>query len=135
MGKTHTKRANFLNRKNERTRQKTGAKTGGIGYNGSGSPRGISPGAEGKRKAGNAMRCSCPHCETETWMIHSERDNACVCPECLYRCYACQGTGTALTREEILALRRESPREQAETLAENAAEDAARAVMKPDEPV
>ena len=51
------------------------------------------------------MRCHCPHCETETWMIHSERDSACVCPQCLYRCYACQGTGTALTREQVLALR------------------------------
>ena len=38
-------------------------------------------------------------------MIHSERDNACVCPECLYRCYACQGTGTAMTQEEIAALK------------------------------
>ncbi len=51
------------------------------------------------------MRCHCPHCEEETWMVHSERDNACVCPQCLYRCYACQGTGTALTREQVLALR------------------------------
>ena len=51
------------------------------------------------------MRCHCPHCEEETWMVHSERDNACVCPECLYRCYACQGTGTALTRDQVLSLR------------------------------
>ena len=51
------------------------------------------------------MRCHCPHCEEETWMVHSEHDNACVCPQCLYRCYACQGTGTALTREEVLSLR------------------------------
>ena len=51
------------------------------------------------------MRCHCPHCETETWMVHSERDNACVCPECLYRCYACQGTGTALTKEQVQSLR------------------------------
>ena len=51
------------------------------------------------------MRCHCPHCETETWMVHAERDNACVCPECLYRCYACQGTGTALSREEVKSLR------------------------------
>lgn len=51
------------------------------------------------------MRCHCPRCEQETWMIHSERDNACVCPECLYRCYACQGTGTALTKEEIARLK------------------------------
>ncbi len=51
------------------------------------------------------MRCHCPHCETETWMVHSERDNACVCPQCLYRCYACQGTGTAMTKEEIAQLK------------------------------
>ena len=49
------------------------------------------------------MRCGCPNCGT--FMIHSERDNACDCPECLYRCYACQGTGTALSREEVQALR------------------------------
>lgn len=51
------------------------------------------------------MRCHCPHCEEETWMVHSEKDNACVCPQCLYRCYACQGTGTALTREQVKALK------------------------------
>lgn len=49
------------------------------------------------------MRCGCPNCGT--FMIHSERDNACVCPDCLYRCYACQGTGTALSRDEVQALR------------------------------
>lgn len=49
------------------------------------------------------MRCGCPECGT--FMIHSERDNACVCPDCLYRCYACQGTGTALTREEVLGMK------------------------------
>ena len=49
------------------------------------------------------MRCGCPNCGT--FMIHSERDNACVCPDCLYRCYACQGTGTALSREDVQALR------------------------------
>ena len=51
------------------------------------------------------MRCSCPICDDESFMIHSERDNACVCPNCLYRCYACQGTGTALTREQVLAMK------------------------------
>ena len=49
------------------------------------------------------MRCGCPECGA--FMIHSERDNACVCPDCLYRCYACQGTGTALTREEVLGMK------------------------------
>ena len=49
------------------------------------------------------MRCGCPNCDS--FMIHSERDNACVCPDCLYRCYACQGTGTALSREAVLAMK------------------------------
>lgn len=49
------------------------------------------------------MRCGCPQCGA--FMIHSERDNACVCPDCLYRCYACQGTGTALSREAVQALK------------------------------
>lgn len=49
------------------------------------------------------MRCGCPQCGS--FMIHSERDNACVCPDCLYRCYACQGTGTALSHEAVRALK------------------------------
>ena len=61
-------------------------------------------------------------------MIHSERDNACVCPECLYRCYACQGDGAALTRDQILALREEPAEIQAALLRQSAAEDAARAL-------
>ena len=51
------------------------------------------------------MRCGCPHCDSDSYMVHSERDNACVCPHCLYRCYACQGTGTALSREAIAQLK------------------------------
>ena len=50
------------------------------------------------------MRCSCPNCDA--FMIHSERDNACVCPDCLARCYACQGTDTALTQEQVLSMKR-----------------------------
>lgn len=49
------------------------------------------------------MRCGCPECGS--FMIHAESDHACVCPDCLYRCYACQGTGTALSREAILAMK------------------------------
>ena len=49
------------------------------------------------------MRCGCPNCGT--FMIHADTDNACVCPECLYRCYACQGTGTAMSREEVMGLK------------------------------
>jgi len=29
----------------------------------------------------------------------------CVCPDCGYRCNACLGTGTAVTREELQKLR------------------------------
>ena len=48
------------------------------------------------------MRCGCPQCET--FMVHEEdRQSACVCPQCGYKCNACLGTGTALTREEALA--------------------------------
>lgn len=50
------------------------------------------------------MRCGCPNCDS--FMIHSERDNACVCPDCLYRCYACQGTGTALSQDQVQAMKR-----------------------------
>lgn len=60
------------------------------------------------------MRCGCPNCDS--FMIHSERDNACVCPDCLYRCYACQGTGTALTREAVLAMKGESPKTMEERI-------------------
>ena len=42
-------------------------------------------------------------------MIHSDRDNACVCPDCLYRCYACQGTGAALFHEAVLGMKRGFP--------------------------
>ena len=46
------------------------------------------------------MRCGCPECGA--FMIHSETSNDCVCPDCLYRCHACQGTGTAISREDAL---------------------------------
>ena len=57
------------------------------------------------------MRCGCPQCGA--FMIHSERDNACVCPDCLYRCYACQGTGTALTHEMALEMKHMNEQESA----------------------
>ena len=79
------------------------------------------------------MRCSCPRCETESFMVHSERDNACVCPECMYRCYACQGDGRALSREAILKLKVESPLEQAFFLRMHAAEDASERLENPDD--
>ena len=50
------------------------------------------------------MRCGCPHCEA--FMIHSEEhDNVCVCPECGYRCNACLGTGTVISKQDILNLK------------------------------
>ena len=52
------------------------------------------------------MRCGCPVCGS--FMVHSDRDNACVCPDCLYRCYACQGTGTALSQDQVRALKHAS---------------------------
>ena len=53
------------------------------------------------------MRCGCPQCGT--YMIQSEGiDFGCVCPECLYRCRACMGTNTVVSREDLkeLAFRR-----------------------------
>ena len=50
------------------------------------------------------MRCGCPHCEA--YMIQSETEGmACVCPSCGYRCNACLGTGTVISRELLKALK------------------------------
>jgi hypothetical protein len=50
------------------------------------------------------MRCGCPSCGA--FMVQTEEAPiVCVCPECGYRCDACLGTGTALTREELQKLR------------------------------
>lgn len=50
------------------------------------------------------MRCGCPHCNT--FMVQKDHDaSVCVCPECHYRCNACLGTGTALTREALAQLK------------------------------
>lgn len=50
------------------------------------------------------MRCGCPHCEA--YMIQSETEGmACVCPSCGYRCNACLGTGTVISRERLKALK------------------------------
>ena len=79
------------------------------------------------------MRCGCPRCEEiESYMIHSERDNCCICPQCLYRCYACQGDGQALSRGEIMRLKAESQDEQSFFLVQHAAQDAADIVAAPD---
>ena len=48
------------------------------------------------------MRCGCPQCKT--FMVQADGGaSVCICPACGYRCNACLGTGTALTREEVLA--------------------------------
>lgn len=49
------------------------------------------------------MRCGCPHCEA--FMVQEDERSTCVCPDCGYRCDACLGTGTAITREQLAALR------------------------------
>ena len=51
------------------------------------------------------MRCGCPECGT--LMIHEEggRNLGCCCPDCGYRCSACLGTDSVLSREEIQAFR------------------------------
>jgi hypothetical protein len=39
-------------------------------------------------------------------MVQEElSESACVCPVCNYRCNACLGTGTAITRDELQKLR------------------------------
>lgn len=49
------------------------------------------------------MRCSCHVCDT--YMVHSEGlELGCVCPECGYRCKACLGTNTVMSREALRAL-------------------------------
>ena len=46
------------------------------------------------------MRCSCHVCDT--YMTHSEGlELGCVCPECGYRCKACLGTNTVLSRDAL----------------------------------
>ncbi|MBR6767839.1 MAG: hypothetical protein IKM02_07810 [Clostridia bacterium] len=50
------------------------------------------------------MRCSCHVCGT--YMVHSEGINlGCVCPECGYRCKACLGTDTVISRDNLKNLK------------------------------
>ena len=71
------------------------------------------------------MRCSCHVCDT--YMNHSEGlELGCVCPECGYRCKACLGTNTVLSREALKRLAFD-PRFSGEAIAqqfEQAEEDA-----------
>ena len=53
------------------------------------------------------MRCGCPECGT--YMIQSEGSElGCVCPNCLYRCKACLGTNSVISREDMLAMKKMS---------------------------
>ena len=46
------------------------------------------------------MRCSCHECGT--YMVQSEGlELGCVCPECGYRCKACLGTDSVVSREGL----------------------------------
>lgn len=46
------------------------------------------------------MRCSCHNCGT--YMAQSEGlELGCVCPECGYRCKACLGTDTVVSRDAL----------------------------------
>ena len=50
------------------------------------------------------MRCACHVCDT--YMVHSEGlELGCVCPNCGYRCKACLGTNTVVSRDSLKNLR------------------------------
>lgn len=49
------------------------------------------------------MRCSCHVCDT--YMNQSEGlELGCVCPSCGYRCKACLGTNSVISRERLKEL-------------------------------
>ena len=46
------------------------------------------------------MRCGCPQCGA--YMIQADDlELGCICPDCLYRCQACLGTKSVISREEL----------------------------------
>lgn len=50
------------------------------------------------------MRCGCPNCDA--YMDHAIGSNvSCVCPFCGYRCTACLGTNTVISREDFKTLK------------------------------
>ncbi len=55
------------------------------------------------------MRCGCPVCGQ--FMVHEESGEhlGCVCPACLYRCSACLGTNSMISREEVERLKKGEP--------------------------
>ncbi len=58
------------------------------------------------------MRCGCPECGS--FMVHSE-GTECVCTDCGYRCTACLGTNSVVSKAHIADLTRD-PRFSAERL-------------------
>lgn len=59
------------------------------------------------------MRCGCPECGI--YMVHlDDLTLGCVCPACGYKCAACMGTNSVLSREELAQIAREAspPREK-----------------------
>lgn len=72
------------------------------------------------------MRCGCPECGA--YMVHADGARvSCVCPDCGYRCTACLGTNTLLSRETLAALREDH------ALAERVAQDILRADKEQDD--
>lgn len=50
------------------------------------------------------MRCSCHECGT--YMNQAESmELGCVCPDCGYRCKACLGTNSVVSREDLKKLK------------------------------
>ena len=49
------------------------------------------------------MRCGCLECGA--FMIHSEEKDICGCPDCGWRCKACLGTNTVVSREQLKDLK------------------------------
>ena len=50
------------------------------------------------------MRCACHECDT--YMVHSESlALGCVCPSCGYRCKACLGTDSVVSRDSLKNLK------------------------------
>ena len=80
------------------------------------------------------MRCGCPNCGA--YMIQQESGAylGCRCPACDYRCDACMGTDTVLSRDEIARFHTQGGgrlTELMEIAEEDAAVDAAEVTEEP----